>query len=334
MKSAFQIDEDKQVEKIRNKEAKVSAIAMLSDAEVLNQLWLLENPINRLLDQASVQAKTIEEARYREILDWMSPVKYTKYHQKYAENRLPGTGNWFLKHQKYLDWKSSSDSSILLLHGVAGCGKSSLVSAIIDSLDAPATTASTAPVPYFYCSRNAAENGCSDPQEALRCIVRQLGRAHASRPTIHKAILAEYEDREAEAKLSGLEIDKVNVRDCVRLILNITTSNPATIIIDAIDELQPSERHQLLDALKQITHEAQSVVKVLLSSRSDGQILAALKDVEQLRIEPTANRTDIELFVRQSVLDAVTHGRLLEGKADAALQSDLIQALLKFCGEV
>lgn len=265
MKSAFQIEENSQVEKIRIKETKVSAIATLSDAEVLNRLWQLENPINRVLDQTYVHAKTIAEARYREILDWMSPVKYTKHHRKYSEKRLLGTGEWLLKHQKYLDWKSSSVSSILLLHGVPGSGKSSLVSAIIDSFGGlNASDASTAPFPYFYCSRNAAENGCGDAQEVLRSILRQLSRADSSRSTIHNAVLAEYERREVDARLIGHDIEKLNVQECVRLILDISASNPITIIIDAIDEIQSSEMHQLLDALKQITYTSQSVVKTLL----------------------------------------------------------------------
>jgi hypothetical protein len=218
LKSAVQIEEDSQVEKIRIKEAKVSAIATLSDAEVLNHIWHLENPINRLLDQAHVHTKTIEESRYCAILEWMSPIQYRKHHRKYAEKRLPGTAEWLLKHQKYLDWKSSSVSSILLLHGAPGSGKSSLVSAVIDSFGSfNASNAHTAPFPYFYCSKNAAEIGCSKPREVLRSVLRQLSRTDLSRSTIHNAVLAEYEQREAESKLDGLGIEKPDVQECVRL---------------------------------------------------------------------------------------------------------------------
>lgn len=43
---------------------------------------------------------------------------------------------------------------------------------------------------------------------------------------------------------------------------------------------------------------------------------------------------DIELYARQSVVDAVTQGRLLEGKVNADLQAELTQALLKCWGKV
>jgi DNA polymerase III delta prime subunit len=265
----------------------------------------------------------------------MSPIQYKKHHRKYAEKRLPGTAEWLLKHKKYLDWKSSSVSSILLLHGAPGSGKSSLVSAVIDSFSSfNASNAHTAPFPYFYCSKNAAEIGCSSPREVLRSVLRQLSRADPSRSTIHNAVLAEYEHREADSKLDGLDIEKLNVQECVRLILEISASNPTTIIIDAVDEIDPSERHQLLDALEKITQASQSVVKIFLSSRNDVQILAILKDVSQLRIEATSNRLDIELYVYQSVNDAVANGRLLGGKVNADLQADLTEGLLAFCGEV
>jgi hypothetical protein len=117
-------------------------------------------------------------------------------------------------------------------------------------------------------------------------------------------------------------------------ILEISASNPTTIIIDAVDEIHPSERHQLLDALEKITQASQSVVKIFLSSRNDVQILAILKDVSQLRIEATSNRLDIELYVYQSVNDAVANGRLLGGKVNSDLQADLTEGLLAFCGEV
>jgi hypothetical protein len=69
---AFQTDEDQQLQKIASQDAKVSRIATLSDAETLNRLQDLEQPIHRIADQTATYAKSLEDARYREILDWLS----------------------------------------------------------------------------------------------------------------------------------------------------------------------------------------------------------------------------------------------------------------------
>lgn len=155
LKSAFQTDEDQQMQKIASHDAKVSAIASLSDAETLNRLRDLEQPIQRIADHTATYAKSLEDARYRLILDWLSPVCFLEHQKGHSERRIQGTGEWLLNHREYLDWHSSSTSSIFLLHGMAGSGKSSLASAVVDAAVRAATNQPTSALrAYFYCSKN------------------------------------------------------------------------------------------------------------------------------------------------------------------------------------
>ena len=263
----------------------MSAIASLSDAEVLNQLRDLENPINRIADQIAIHEKTLEETRYREVLDWLSPVHFKDHHRGYSKNRLQGSGDWLLNHREFLEWKASSASSILLLHGTAGSGKTYLASAVVDSF-AHDTMLQTTPAPfaYFYCAKSATENKRSDRTEILRSILRQLSVTDPKRKVVHSAIVAEFDRREIEAKIDGFDVQRLDVQECVRLTLDITSTIPATIIIDAVDEIPPMSRHELVDALRKITQESGSVVKVFITSRDESQISALLSMASKLRI--------------------------------------------------
>ena len=132
------------MQKSKAQDSKVSDLAVLSRLEiqpktscdilaVRNLLEGLEAPINRLIDQAAVYARTLEQNRYLEILRWLSSVPYVWHHEEYSKNRLPGSGNWLLDHPEFISWKGSSHSSILHLTGTVGSGKTFLSSAVIDS---------------------------------------------------------------------------------------------------------------------------------------------------------------------------------------------------------
>lgn len=333
--AAFRTDEDQQLQKIAAQDAKVSAIATLSDADTLNRLRVSEQPIHRIADQAALYAKSLEDARYREILDWLSPICFIEHQKWHSERRLQGSGEWLLNHHEYLDWQSSSASSIFLLHGMAGSGKTSLASAIVDSVLLQSSNQASPPLlAYFYCSKTPSEVELSDPKEIMRSIVRQLGVTSGAQKTIHSAIVNEYERREAEAKIEGFDVTRLSLQDCIRAVLNITGPDPAAIVLDAIDEVQPKSRHELVEALQQISRDSGSVVKIFVTSRDDDQVLSLLTNALMLRIDAENNRTDIESFVRDQVALAINSRRLLGGDVSSKLQADLSQALTDSAGEM
>ena len=332
---AFQTDENQQLQKIAAQDAKVSTIATLSDADTLNRLRVLEQPIHRIADQAAIYAKALEDARYREILDWLSPICFIEHQRWHSERRLQGSGEWLLNHRDYLGWQSSSASSIFLLHGMAGSGKTSLASAIVDSVLLQSSNQASPPLlAYFYCSKNPSEVEPSDPQEIMRSIVRQLGVTSGAQKTIHSAVVNDYERREAEAKIEGFDVTRLSLQDCIRVVLNITGPDPATIVLDAIDEVQPKSRYELVKGLQQIIRDSGSVVKIFVTSRDDDQVLSLLTNAIMLRIDAENNRTDIESFVRDQVALAINSRRLLGGDVSRKLQADLSQALTDSAGEM
>lgn len=333
--AAFEIDEEQQMQNITTQEKKISALAALSDADLLNRLKGFEQPILRLVDQAATYEKQLEDNRYREILDWLSPINFVMHQTWQSERRLPTSGEWLLNHREYLDWQSSSVSSIFLLHGMTGSGKTSLASAVVDSLTKSVHSQQTlAPLASSYCSKNASEIERSDPCEIVRSILRQLGGRGNVRKNIHDTIVSEYECRNSGAKDTGFDIPRLSMQDCVRLLLNIIASDPATIVIDAIDELQPNKRHELINVLKKLVKDSENVVKIFLTSRDNDQISALLTEFPHLRISAEDNREDMEMFIDHHISLAIQSRRLLGGVVNSSLKEDLSRALVESAGEM
>ncbi|KAL8833023.1 MAG: hypothetical protein Q9170_004569 [Blastenia crenularia] len=335
LKSTLVTFQNDQLQKIAAQDAKVSAMAVLSDAETLNFIRDLGRPVHRIASQAAQYAESLEDTRYRKILDWLSPINFIHQQNRHSEQRLQGSGEWLLNHPKFLDWQSSSSSSIFLLHGMAGSGKTSLVSAVVDSILCQSSNqAAPSLLAYFYCSKATSEVGSSHPKEIMRSIVRQLSITGVTRKSIHRAVVNDYNQRETKAKSEGFDTARLSLRDCIGLVLNITGSDHAIIIIDALDEVRPQSRYDLVESLQQICKESASVVEIFVTSRDDDQISFLLTDVPALRIEPQHNRADMESFIHHQVALATDSRRLLGGDVPRQLQSDLTQALIDSAGEV
>jgi len=297
-------------------------------------LTSLNEPIKRLVDHSSISAQVLQESQHQ-LLHWLSSVPFPSHHKRHSESRIPGSGQWLLDHDRYLNWRNTSSSSIFLLHGIIGSGKTSLASAVVDSfLQESSGQASPAPIAYFYCTKNSAETERSSPDEIMRSILRQLTVSHRSSSTIHERVLQEYERRQAVAKVDGFEIVRLQAAECVRLILDTTAANPATIVVDAVDEIQSSSRHVLLSALIQIVQDSRSVVKVFVTSRDDSNIHALLSDAVAIRIQNKHTRKDMDKFIHQELSSAIQNRRMLNGVVSDSLKQGLISALIAGAGEM
>lgn len=254
VKSSFQSDEDQQMQKIVAQEAKVSSLAILSDAKIQQDtstdvlavrtlLQELEKPINRIVDQATVYAKTLEKNQYREVLSWLSQIPFVRHHARHSESRIPGSGEWLLDHPQYLSWKNSSNSLILLLHGIKGSGKTSLASAVVDSfLKENSKQTSPAPTAYFYCAKNASELERADPDEIMRSIVRQL-----TLTSLTQRLVCVQEFLETQPNLATHHIHRLAAMSCLSMCMQ---GSPVGREVD----LRPKEKFYHYSALYWAEH--------------------------------------------------------------------------------
>lgn len=295
----------------------------------------LNDPIKRLLDQSSVSTHVLQGNEYLQLLQWLSPVPFSRHHKRHSESRIPSSGQWLLDHHQYVNWRNSSSSSMFLLHGILGSGKTSLASAVVDTfLRESFGQASPAPTAYFYCTKNSAERERSNSDEIMRSILRQLTVSDRNSPIVHERVLREFEIRQAEAKADGFEIRRLQASECVRIILDITAANPATIILDAVDEIEYSLRHVLLSALTQIVQDSLNVVKVFVTSRDDSNIHALLPDALAVRIQKGHVNQDMDEFVHREVSMAIQNRRMLNGAVSDSLKQALTSVLLAGAGEM
>ena len=328
LESPFRTVDEEQMHKVSAQEAEVLKLAKLIDTD---RLVSLETAVTRLSVQASMYSQSLSEQKYNKIVGWLSASPYYNHHQFVSQSRLPGLGKWLLDHRDYIGWQTSSSSSILLLHGITGSGKTNLCSVIVDWL---ISNANNDLFGYLYCAKPDFERALHSSDDVMRSILGQLTLDTTGGRKVKDFLCSEYERRIAMAKVDGLDLPKLRTQDCVRLILELAEQDPLTIIIDAIDTLKENERHALISALERIVSEADNVVKILLTSRTSNCTIVAPAANKQVQITNYETQQDMEILVNHLIDTAVTSKLLLEGKVSPVLRSMLIQALLEGAGEM
>ena len=269
----------------------------------------------------------------RGLLAWLSRIPCRDHHDSIYRKVLLNTGLWLLKKAEFVEWQSSSSSSLLWLHGIPGAGKSTLTAIVIQKfLDDAAGVGNSAPLAYFYCSRQKSESCRMDPTEILRAILKQLSSLGPDGRVRH-AIATEYKQRRHDAERDGLDVRNLAFSECTQLLLELTSEAPATILIDGIDELGDSSQ-DLLDALGYLVENSSSVLKVFVSSRDEAAIARSLRHAHSIRVTSADNSEDIVLFVKHHVSKAVEQKRLLGGRVSASLQEVITTKIIDGAGEM
>ena len=151
--------------------------------------------------------------------------------------------------------------------------KSSHRSIVINTINDATSNSSTSPTAFFYCARSTAEPERAKPAAIMSALLRQLASSQSDMP-IKKAVVKEYEARKNLASKDGSALKKLTVEDCIRLIVELANSHPLIIILDALDECEEDTRYELLEALDEIISNSREVVKILVSSRDDVDIVS------------------------------------------------------------
>lgn len=286
----------------------------------------LDKPIQRIDRNVLSIDDKLQTTERLKILRWISRVEYQAHHDSVKKQRLEGTGQWLIAKSEFQSWQKSSESSILWLHGIPGCGKTHLASLVIDTVDTQ-NSANTEGLAYFYCKRDNTEYDRQDPNAILAAIVKQLARPKDGLP-LHEAVVKEYKLREEDGFSKGaLQLEKS--RDIIIDLANFYRCT--TIILDALDECDKHKRGELIEAFRHIIKKASNLVRILISSRDDDDISYELSRTTDLRVKATDNR-DIEQYVNAEVSTSIEKGGLLRRvprvEIDEAFKSRLATALI------
>lgn len=325
--SAFQDVENRHIQEFLDHEVNLLKLVNLADVE---SLLNVQEVVRDLSDRLKVFE---DEHQHKRLVDWVSSINVYAIHQDNLDKHLAGTGQWLLDHPEYRKWKTISSSSTFVLHGIPGCGKTTLASLVIqDFLTKRNNISVTEPFAYFYCADYETEKGRGQPREILRSIVRQLTMSGRPRPEVRQILSSEYERVQAKCKVDGIDMTQPGVEDCERLILNITVDDPVTIVIDALDEIKDADRYELLDVLNQIATKSQNLVKIFLTSRDHSGTLEAITRAIKVRVSSKETRKDMDQFIRHMMNGPKGQGKLL--KKQTSEEEKMIQVLLNEAGEM
>lgn len=90
----------------------------LSGGQVQRLLEELHQPIVRTDSRVAYLWDVGDRTERSRILIWISPIPFEENHDMARKGRTAGTGDWLLVRPQYLEWRSSSSSTILWLHGI------------------------------------------------------------------------------------------------------------------------------------------------------------------------------------------------------------------------
>jgi hypothetical protein len=111
--------------------------------------------------------------------------------------------------------------------------------------------------------------------------------------------------------------------------LQLLESNPATVVIDGLDECDPTRRQDLLNGLGTIIRDSNNLIKVFVSSRDDHDLVHHLSRTPNLYIHAADNKEDIQRFVISRVGQAIEEEKLLCGKVSRALRKMITMTLIQ-----
>jgi len=96
-------------------------VAHAKITELEGLLGDLTAPIIRTDLQVTKLWDRLNDSRRTKILAWVSSIPYEDNHYTARQGRVSNTGEWLLRHERYREWRGSSASMILWLHGIRKC---------------------------------------------------------------------------------------------------------------------------------------------------------------------------------------------------------------------
>ncbi|KAH7150348.1 hypothetical protein B0J13DRAFT_549955 [Dactylonectria estremocensis] len=291
------------------------------------KLQYMRTNLEQLIGETWAIRTKLEGDKFREIIDWLSTCSFRLHHKSVSSSLMLGSGRWVTSHSAYLEWCSSVASSIMLVHGVRGSGKSSMFSVIVDQLLSDHDKNRDRPVcAYFYCADTPSEPDRASPVAILRSILRQLA-IDDEKSAIEPRVLSEYNTL-ADSLKSRTNVARLGKYECLKLIMELTADRTTYIALDAIDELREGGRAELIEALQRVVNESRGLVRVLVTSRNDAQIEGLLQSAIALRVSPSENGCDIENFIEAQLNAVVRSRRLLNGYASNSLLERIRKSLI------
>ncbi|KIX05451.1 uncharacterized protein Z518_06323 [Rhinocladiella mackenziei CBS 650.93] len=238
--------------------------------------------IETLVDHGRPNMVTIGELR-NGLSQWLGlPDPSPNYHAA-LRKRHPRTGLWLLNGQDFLDWKSST-SSLMWLHGNAGCGKTVLSSATLQHVLEHRQSQPDMIVSYFYFDFNDVEK--QSWQKAIRLSLFQFALQCSG-------ILEDLEKLYQNCGKGQQQPSEAAIQSLFREA--VAHPGQKFIFLDALDEC--SDREDLLSFLVELMGSKPRDLHVLATSRREKDIEDELSSVANHNVNIQSALVDADICV-------------------------------------
>jgi ankyrin repeat protein len=272
-----------------------------------------------------------EQKKLQVILNRLGAPEASSRHISLCKKRVKNTGFWLLQGAEFSSWYKSRGSSFWL-HGIPGCGKSVLSSAVIEhsKLDSRDDQGRVAALAYFHFDFSDEISSTSDMM--LRSLITQLVRWKGSLPHALERF-AEKQFENESGKFGSAEhrdaVFQFNDSDLLDILQDIIKEcSDVYIVLDALDECLDLE--ELLKILETIVSPESDSLHIFLASRSMAEISAALESklTHIVKAEVKDLNEDIQSVVKSRL---ETHSKLRKWPVD--LRVEIYNSLIKgACG--
>ncbi|KAI1307434.1 ankyrin repeat-containing domain protein [Xylaria venustula] len=212
-------------------------------------------------------------------LQWLSTFDPSGMYNAARDKHQSGTGDWLMRDSKEFKTWESTASSLLWLHGKAGCGKSILSSSVIERLWDRHESDPGSAFAYFFFSFSDPESQKVDAM--LSSLIKQLYASRLNAPQLVES-LRKYKERDQRPNTKALES---------ALIATASGFSSVSIVIDGLDECPvdgrdgnpelKGERMKLLDSLSRVITAMPKTdnMHILCTSRPESDIQATMSSI-------------------------------------------------------
>ena len=323
--------------------ARIERLKSLINLALMNDLASLTTAINNDLGAVKEQTERLgtqmaelhisaNQNLQNSISRWLGvPDSSVNYHAALQKRTLE-TGRWLLNDQRFKNWEVST-SSLIWLHGKAGCGKTILSATALQYLLQRQESVPNMKVSYFYFDFNDAQKQLSS--KAIRSLLFQF--AVQNQETFHDI------DQLYQECNCG---QQQPAEESILSLLKDVMTRPADkyIVLDALDEC--SDRDDILTAIQELTRSNLNGLRILATSRREKDIEDEMANVanHSINIQSAIVDEDIRIYIHaqlstdkklkkwsESVHDEITAALMkkadgMYGQIFAPLERDVLTA--------
>jgi hypothetical protein len=223
-------------------------------------------------------------------MNWLYVPDRKFTYEEALDQRMTGTGTWFLQSCEYEQWKSGTAAPSIWLHGIPGCGKTVLSSIVVENLLKDCELRPNERVVHYFFDIRSDESRTTD--NLLRSCTVQLTKHWST--VLPPPVLALYTSCNDGGYLpfSGELLPILETY--------ITGVSRCYLIIDALDEC--ADLPKLMKILETMQQWNVPGLHILVTSRNERDITNQLQCFPNIDISNGLTDSDIHDFIERTLL--------------------------------